>query len=111
MTIGGERAGLHEDAPPRTARPIECGEHQMQVDCQRAHRHDFAGARAGEGREAVTEVFVVRNPRPAPVLVSEDRELRPVIQLLHDHPPGGERHQSERVPAEVHERRQGELLP
>ena len=83
---------------------IERRQQQVQVDRERVHRHDLGGASARETRETVAEILVIRNPRPPGVLVPENCEPRPIVQLLEDQPTRGQRHQSKRVPAQIHER-------
>ena len=60
VAVGGEGAGLDQDARAPAARAVEARQHQVQVDGQRVHRHHFARLGAGERGEPAAQVLVVR---------------------------------------------------
>ena len=104
VAVGGERARLHQDARAPARRAVEAREHQVQVHGERVHRDHLQEVRAGERCEAGAQILVIRHPRTAGVLVSDHAEARPVLELLFDELSRRERHEPERVTAQVHER-------
>jgi hypothetical protein len=105
VPVGGERAGLDQDAPPGTHRAVEAREHQVQIHGERVHRDHFTRPGAHERGEAVAQVLVIGHPWAARVLVPFDGALRPLIELLEHELARRERLQAERVTAKVDERR------
>ena len=100
VAIGGERAGLDEDLGAPAVGAEKARQHQVQIHGQRVHGDDFAGLRAGEMCEAGSHILMIGNPGPARVLMTQDRESGPVIELFIYQCAGLDRHQTQRVAAE-----------
>jgi len=100
VAIGGERAGLDKDFGAPAAGAEKARQHEVQIYGQRVHGDDFAGLRAGEVCEAGSQILVIGNPWPAGVLMTQDRESGPVIELFVYQCAGLDRHETQRVAAE-----------
>ncbi|MNV31049.1 hypothetical protein D3C71_1223400 [compost metagenome] len=101
MPIRREGAGLHEDDGALGGGPVEADHHQVQVDAEGVHRHDFAGQGADHAGELFAHQAVVVQPLGVAGEVAFDGQRGPFI---HDFLDGGTcaaRLQTQRVADEV----------
>jgi len=95
VPVGGECAGLDEDAGACALRAVKAREHQVQIHRERVHRHDFVRMGATQCREARGEILVIGHPRPPSLFVRLHRKARPLLELLVHPLAGRERLQPE----------------
>src|ERR1700722_7516726 len=76
----------------------------MKIDCQRVHCHDFVGLGTRQVRESRGQVLVIRDPRSSGFFVAQYGQSRPVIELLIDQSPCPDRHQAQRMAAQIQKR-------
>ena len=101
VAIRGERAGLDEHARALARGPVEARHHQVQVGGQRVHRDDIDGLRARQQRKSLAGRVRIVDPRPPRLVMAEHAEACPVVEFLEDEFAGGQRHQAQRVSAQV----------
>ena len=86
IVVRGERMLLEENPMPLAGRPIEARHHQVKVDGERVHRHDFVWRERGAHQPGhrLREELVVGHPWVLPREMRLDGEPLPLLQLLVD---------------------------
>src|SRR5687768_5208214 len=105
VAIRRKGALLDQERAALPGRAIEACEHEVQVDRERVHRHDFLRACTDQSRERRRGTLVIRHPRPSPGEVSLDRKRAPVLHALRHVALSELWLDAQRVPAQVEERR------
>ncbi len=101
VRVRGKSRRLHDDLETPGLRAVERDHHQVQVDGQAVHRHDFVRRRPDDPGQRVADQLVVGEPGRVLLEVGVDAHRAPSVQLLLDDVDRVTRHEPERVPAEV----------
>ena len=103
VKVGRKRRPLHHDLVSCLGRLIERHQHQVDVNTQAVHKHDFAcaGFCPDQPSAAFAEYLVIRKPRRPAAEMRVDRKRPPVVDLLQDVIAGLFRLEAQRVACEV----------
>ena len=101
IAVGGKGPVFNQDFMTVRCRPVETHHHQMQIDGQRIHHHDFAGFTPDQLGHAGGQKLVIRHPRKRAVEMTFNAELLPFLQLGHYIVGGVRRLQTQRIATKI----------